>query len=871
MPIRIDKIYDRDTDNYVLADNLIKYNREDNTIRNLLDDILIKIDDIKLIDFNLVEKNIEDWENKIDDLQNQFDKVYELLLNITDNATIELSLQKLNEIENKINEIENNLKIDIQTINSDIDNLDNKIDETDKELNEKIDELNKKLDVTIENINSKLLKIKNYITLDYQKYIFKFDKITKETILNFKIHRNIFEDKTYIKYCFTDTETTNYFDLINPKTGKSIRFYDCGKTKRNELGCCILENKNLQYLLENQNDNYIDIKIKIYQKDYKGFGNLIFAKQGYQNIKLPLKNSDIEIAKINLENQFQASILCDMYNDNYPFNNNHLIKNGYYNPNNLKLFFEVPINFNSEYEFGCLLGSGSGKVILDLSKYTKLNYTLTNNNFVIFDNKKFYANNNIISFSNVSNSIKFNVLISGSVDRYPDDYIKISNGDKEAILQFKLYGNRPDFKIIKNDFDVEFNIIKEYNTSLQTNYPYSKLIEIIANINGDVNIELHCNQSQSDEGIYFEEYSAFEFTPNYVELFSDIVEGWNTKNVELNGSLRVIFEGNYNIYDFYFSNNNPIYDLNVNDKYDIDIFDNQSKLPKSWIYDKYILIPNETFIEWKYDAIYEVSFDMLFSGNVNKNFKIFINDFCLVNNKPIDFLNGKKIDKIFDNGLIYNYDYIIPFNFLVYGNDIKLIFETFNFDISNGLIGIKNLKISSKNYTIIKKEYYEDYKLVKNYSINKDNGILKVFLKCNNLENRLKINGEEKSVKDLNYVEYNNEYYIILENNVEFIDEFYIKEIINYKDDNKKLIYSNNIKRIEMDIFDDFIKDNDKYIAKVNTEKYGFENVKYFLTLYGKGEIELVNQNSKGFEVNIYTDDITNCKLQWVGVEYDNL
>jgi len=335
MPIRTDKIYNRNTDQNIDTENLIKYNPKDNTIRNLLDTILIKLDNVQGINVKEINQNMNEWIKKIDDIINEYSKIYELLTQVADITIVDKYLDKINEIEQKLDKIQSDLE-------NKIEDLENKVNETQKELNNAKTELDSKISKAQDDINKILNPViqkiieKIYILKDFSNEL-KNNKITtfikngtlstsKNATLTYRVSRYVFESgNTYVHYCFADTETTNYFDLINPITGKSKRFNSCSKTSGHTWSCCDQHNQDLRYLLEGQNGYYVEIKLNVFQNDVKGFKDLIMSDENSPGNIFYLKNSKskiIDYTKItDYQDQIEAIALCEMYDGNYPLNN----------------------------------------------------------------------------------------------------------------------------------------------------------------------------------------------------------------------------------------------------------------------------------------------------------------------------------------------------------------------------------------------------------------------------------------------------------------------------------------------------------------------------------------------------------------------
>ena len=143
MPIRTDKIYNKDTEQFINTENLLKFEPTDNTIRTLIDQILIKLDNIKGINLIEIDKTLEEWTKKIDDIQNEYEKLYNFLVNLADTDAVDKYLNKIEEITNKIEEIQNILESKLDDLKNSIDETQNNLDNYKEEINKKIDHVNK--------------------------------------------------------------------------------------------------------------------------------------------------------------------------------------------------------------------------------------------------------------------------------------------------------------------------------------------------------------------------------------------------------------------------------------------------------------------------------------------------------------------------------------------------------------------------------------------------------------------------------------------------------------------------------------------------------------------------------------------------------
>jgi len=547
MPIRTDKIYNKNTNEYIETDYLLKYNPDDKTIRTLLDEILINLNDLENLNVKEVNLLIEEWNKKIDNITKQYEILYNNLSKID---VLENYIDDINKIEEKVNNLENlfnkklnDLENEINTLKSNCNkkynDLNNQINNTEKNIidnfNNKFNNLNNQIN-NIENqifqllnpninstanITKKILSLKNIINnlknanintrYEYNGFLTQTRGITSKTI---KVSRYIFTSgKTYLKYEFTDTETTNYFDLINPVTNESKRFNDCGSSGGSNRTKCEYHNLDLRYLLNGQDGDEIEITFKVYQRDYPGFGYIVMYNEEYpNNIKYLHNNKSklIDYKSIDeYSNQFQATAVCDMKDDNYPFDNNHILGTGLGGsmiPNlytskddNSPLYFKLPIKLTKgKYEIGSLLFDLESSE--KMSKILKINKKIENsNNFILVtDPEKFEYKFNDEKYIYASS---FGII---NLNEYNKDYIII----KFALTffdNFNKYSFSKETLIDCNFYDNKMNIFFTFFVNYSNTNGYNINLQVIKN---DYNIDISDNilQTKIDKIIYDNKY-----------------------------------------------------------------------------------------------------------------------------------------------------------------------------------------------------------------------------------------------------------------------------------------------------------------------------------------------------------------------------
>ena len=654
MSIRTDKIYNRNTDNYIDAETLLKYNSDDNTIRTLLDEILIRLDDLEGLNVKITNDTIETWIKKIDDIQNEYDRIYKLLSDLANADLIEKYLDKVDEINKRIDDLQNKLQGEIDDLQNQINDTQDKIDDCKNDLNNKLtnakSDLDKILHPNIKEIISKLYTIKFTDLLNNK--ITRFIKNGRQsatrgtTTLNYEVNRNVFESgKTYVHYCFTDTETINYFDLINPITNESKRFNDCGKSSGSNYTCCDQRNQNLTYLLKNQTSQTIKIRLKVYQGDGVGFKDLRMWDEDHPNNLFYIQNS---ISGINnykqydeFKGNFQAISLCDMFNNNYPKENanKYLIKatgdpkvgqfimgykdNTYVNNNEAIQYFKIDDLENKKYNFGIVTYDFEGGEKLrswlefDNSKSLEEETTFSGLTLKKFDNHNFYCGNGTIDVKMSKDKTNVNFIVGGfatvdsdSGSNYNHDYVEVVTSTGNIIFEVQ---STPRIKSNNSNYNATIENIKNYSTDLSGQVRDGSNIHKIT-LNSikekELKIILHTDESFNNEAIGFRAGSLstskkiiFDLINNKeVKAVTDVKEFQSNKPSSQNNlweysvdftkydfvnNARIYFDtsnGWFSIIDFYFNKENFIYNFTNDDNEKIEgtFCHSNSKLPITW-------------------------------------------------------------------------------------------------------------------------------------------------------------------------------------------------------------------------------------------------------------------------------------------------
>jgi len=483
MPIRTDKIYNRDTDQYIDTENLLKYEPSDNTIRTLIDQILIKLDEIEGL--NLVEINVSlsEWIKKIDDIQNEYNKLYNLLTNLADTTIVQQYLDEINEITDKIDNIQ-------KQIEDNLKNLENEIQKTQENLDSFKDNINNKLDETQNTLNKilnpeiQIFAKKIFILKDYSyafrrniKKIWKYPGFLTQTrgsaTKTVKISRGVFESgNTYLEYAFTDAESTNYFKLINPKTGKSQQFNDCGSSSGTNLSYCYLHNVDLRYLLEEQDDDEVEVTFEVYQGDVPGFGYLTICSESFpctdnaQKLNPPsnleikfLQNSVSQIIDARkmteYKGQFEAIALADLKSNNYPLK----YTSDFNKASGKSVYFQLLPLIGEEFEFGILVKNCQG---------LKVNFKSDKGTKNLIDTDKSYSLNWIKTNVNLSEFSTVNLEYLGNDLLYSTDFFEDKFFTGAGYVKYLKFDKLIDVK--------DFNKFYLYNIIINENHTNEKCI-----------------------------------------------------------------------------------------------------------------------------------------------------------------------------------------------------------------------------------------------------------------------------------------------------------------------------------------------------------------------------------------------------------
>ena len=371
MPIKTDYLYNRNTDDKVPAEALIYYDKEENTIKDIFDKVLIYLDDIKNLDVESIDSIITDYDKLIADMQNEYDKIISYVNNFADVDTLKSYLDKIDEINKKINDTITSFENKIKNIEDKELNLEKDEQDFEEEINSKCDTLNEKVDRFIHPIKDviikKIIQLENHNGSYRQNNAYVYNGTIlecKDCTKTIKVPRRALASNSIIKFEQIDTETTTYVELINPKTNEKTRF----DTKTSTSGWASYTFKrDLSFLLKNWNDDDLEIDVILhnYQGDRKGLRNLKIYREGdtiepFNHIPggVFIDTSVIDEYK----SSFQAKSECDMYKGNYPYKNNKNYSSSnvgdvpayrYYTNNNIATF-TIPRLKSGNYEFGVL-------------------------------------------------------------------------------------------------------------------------------------------------------------------------------------------------------------------------------------------------------------------------------------------------------------------------------------------------------------------------------------------------------------------------------------------------------------------------------------------------------------------------------------
>jgi len=370
MPIKTDYIYNRDTDDKVPAEALLYYDKNDNTIKDIFDKILIYLDNIKNLDVESIDSVLNDYEKLLDDIQNEYDRIIAYVNNFADLDTLQSYLDKIDEINKKIDDTILDFDDKLSKVENDESELEQKEQDFEDEINEKCEYLSDKLESFIhpvtDEIVKKIIELNNHFGHYKPNNAFIHDGtiLSSNTSIIIKVPRRALCETSVIQFSQRDTETTTYIRLYNTKTGEYIQL----NTSTSTSGWANYTfRKDLSFLLDEmpETEPYIDVKLYNYQGDRKGLANLKIYKDG--DIIEPYNHfpnaAYVEVSDIeDFNSSFQARSECDMYKGNYPYyNNNHFSTSNvgdapayrYYTNNNTAIF-EIPRLKQGKYEVGIL-------------------------------------------------------------------------------------------------------------------------------------------------------------------------------------------------------------------------------------------------------------------------------------------------------------------------------------------------------------------------------------------------------------------------------------------------------------------------------------------------------------------------------------
>jgi len=371
MPIKTDYLYNRNTNDKVPAEALIYYDKEENSIKDIFDKVLIYLDDIKNLDVESIDSIISDYEKLIIDMQNEYDRIISYVNNFADVDTLKKYLDKIDEINKKINDTITDFKNKIKNIEDKESKIEKDEQDFEDEINSKCDILSGKVDKFIhpikDNIIKKIIYLENYNGNYKGNNAYVYDGTIlecKDCTKTIKVPRRALASNSIIKFEQKDTETTTYIELINPKTNEKRKF-DTDSSSGNWSSYTF--KSDLEFLLKNWDDDDLEIDVILhnYQDDRKGLRNLKIYREGdiiepFNHIKGGVFIDTLAIDEY--KSSFQAKSECDMYKGNYPYDNNKNYSSNnvgdvsayrYYTNNNVAAF-TIPRLKSGKYEFGVL-------------------------------------------------------------------------------------------------------------------------------------------------------------------------------------------------------------------------------------------------------------------------------------------------------------------------------------------------------------------------------------------------------------------------------------------------------------------------------------------------------------------------------------
>ena len=388
MPIKIDKIYDGNSDNYIDGDKLIKYNPDDNTIRDMMDEILIYLDNVQNIDFRQIDSALKTYSQTIDDISRQYRKLEIIFKKYDDDYFNDYQIQ-ITKINEKIEKVILDTEKKFKTLEKEIQASNKKYEDFEKETQDKLDKFDDDLKGFEDELNgvskglkdfqTNLLKLNHtvstyarkpvskitisksisvrgkntgrgdvFVPTDIFNHDFEFSGILHDAVRNYISLRL---ENPYTKYVYTVTDA--YGD---PKDSHWLRkSFKISKS----VGQKLIE--------KNSKDGKSKIEIQIVsRKGDSCIGKDWFFGTSATNLN-EFTNSYSLRVKLNLGDNFQASAVCDM-KGTYPYASSGKILTsnwgdphvGYYtvldghSSNNSYLWFEVPGIKQDFYNFGML-------------------------------------------------------------------------------------------------------------------------------------------------------------------------------------------------------------------------------------------------------------------------------------------------------------------------------------------------------------------------------------------------------------------------------------------------------------------------------------------------------------------------------------
>jgi len=142
MPLRVDYLYNRDSDDHLDVSELVKYDSKNNKLEDIYGQELVDLNKVNKTDLDILNSSLSNLQLKIKDIQNQFESLKNNINQIQIDAKDYQNYKKLvDEINTKIDTIDNDIASKVNSIQAKYDILDKKIDENVQILNDKINNL----------------------------------------------------------------------------------------------------------------------------------------------------------------------------------------------------------------------------------------------------------------------------------------------------------------------------------------------------------------------------------------------------------------------------------------------------------------------------------------------------------------------------------------------------------------------------------------------------------------------------------------------------------------------------------------------------------------------------------------------------------